>query len=91
MSAILYILWPFGNMVEIWYIFPCFGIFYQQKSGNHGAEAIFLQTAPTFFRRICLAKKKLGNFLIRLATATKLPDGIFHEPKVRIWVYFRGP
>jgi hypothetical protein len=24
-TAIWYILWPFGNVVVIWYILPCFG------------------------------------------------------------------
>jgi hypothetical protein len=28
------ILWPFGNVVVIWYIFPRFGILCQEKSGN---------------------------------------------------------
>jgi hypothetical protein len=32
--AISYILWPFGNVVVIWYIFPHFGILYKEKSGN---------------------------------------------------------
>jgi hypothetical protein len=32
--AILYILWPFGKVVVIWYIFPRFGILYQEKSGD---------------------------------------------------------
>jgi hypothetical protein len=27
-------LWPFGNLVVIWYIFPRFGILCQEKSGN---------------------------------------------------------
>jgi hypothetical protein len=27
-------LWPFGNVVVIWYIFPRFGILCQEKSGN---------------------------------------------------------
>jgi hypothetical protein len=31
--AILYILWPFGNLVAIWYIFPRFGILCHEKSG----------------------------------------------------------
>jgi hypothetical protein len=35
-TAILYILWPFGNLVPIWYIFPRFGILCQEKSGNRG-------------------------------------------------------
>jgi hypothetical protein len=33
-TAIWYILWPFGNVVAIWYIFPRFGILCQEKSGN---------------------------------------------------------
>jgi hypothetical protein len=35
-TAIWYFLWPFGNLVEIWYIFNCLGISYQEKSGNPG-------------------------------------------------------
>jgi hypothetical protein len=31
------ILRPFGNVVVIWYIFPCFGILCQEKSGNPGS------------------------------------------------------
>jgi hypothetical protein len=33
-SAIGYILWPFGNLVAIWYISPHFGTLCQEKSGN---------------------------------------------------------
>jgi hypothetical protein len=29
-----YILWPFGNVVVIWYTFPRIGISCQEKSGN---------------------------------------------------------
>jgi hypothetical protein len=28
------ILWPFGNLVAIWYIFQRFGLLCQEKSGN---------------------------------------------------------
>jgi hypothetical protein len=31
-------LWPFGNVVVIWYIFTHFGILCQEKSGNPGQE-----------------------------------------------------
>jgi hypothetical protein len=37
-SAIWYILWPFGNLVAIWYISPRFGILCQDKSGNPGSS-----------------------------------------------------
>jgi hypothetical protein len=33
-TAIWYILRPFGSLVAIWYIFPHFGIVCQEKSGN---------------------------------------------------------
>jgi hypothetical protein len=33
-TAIWYILWPFVNVVVVWYIFPRFGTFCQEKSGN---------------------------------------------------------
>jgi hypothetical protein len=33
-TVIWCILWPFGNFVVIWYIFPRFGILCQEKSGN---------------------------------------------------------
>jgi hypothetical protein len=36
LTAILYILWPFGNLVAIWYSFPHFGVLCQEKSGNPG-------------------------------------------------------
>jgi hypothetical protein len=32
--AICYVLWPFGNLKAIWYIFPRFGKLCQEKSGN---------------------------------------------------------
>jgi hypothetical protein len=32
------ILWPLVNFVVIWYIFPRFGILYQEKSGNPGTS-----------------------------------------------------
>jgi hypothetical protein len=32
--TIWYILWPFGNLVLIWNIYPRFGILCQEKSGN---------------------------------------------------------
>jgi hypothetical protein len=35
-TAILYILCPFGNFVAIWFIFPRFGILCQENSGNPG-------------------------------------------------------
>jgi hypothetical protein len=33
-----YILWPFGNVVVIWFIFTRFGILRQEKSGNPGMQ-----------------------------------------------------
>jgi hypothetical protein len=36
-----YILWPFGNFLAIWYVFPRFGTLCQEKSGNPGSRDIF--------------------------------------------------
>jgi hypothetical protein len=33
-TVLWYILWPFGNVVVIWYIFPHFGKLCQEKYGN---------------------------------------------------------
>jgi hypothetical protein len=33
-TAVWYILWPFGNLVAIWYISPRFGTLDKEKSGN---------------------------------------------------------
>jgi hypothetical protein len=38
-AAIWYILWKLGNLVSIWYIFPCFCILCQEKTGNPGKQA----------------------------------------------------
>jgi hypothetical protein len=49
-----YILWPFGNVVVIWYIFLRFGILCQEKSGNPGlavSRKSFL--GPVFQRFFC--------------------------------------
>jgi hypothetical protein len=34
LTVIWYILWPFGNFVVIWHIFPRFGKLCREKSGN---------------------------------------------------------
>jgi hypothetical protein len=39
-----------GNFVVIWYIFPRFGILYQEKSGNPGTESFPIYRL--FFRTI---------------------------------------
>jgi hypothetical protein len=39
-TAIWYILWPFGNVVVICYIFLRFGILCQEKPGNPGQEQL---------------------------------------------------
>jgi hypothetical protein len=45
-TAICYILWPFGNVVVIWYIFPRFGILCQETSGNPTSQQ---QQSPNHF------------------------------------------
>jgi hypothetical protein len=41
-KVIWYILWPFGNVVVIWYIFPRLGILCQEKSGNPALGALYV-------------------------------------------------
>jgi hypothetical protein len=33
-TVIWHILWPFVNLLVIWYTFPSFGLLYHEKSGN---------------------------------------------------------
>jgi hypothetical protein len=33
-TGVWYILWHFADIAVFWCIFPCFGILYQDKSGN---------------------------------------------------------
>jgi hypothetical protein len=40
--AIWYIIWSFGNFVEIFYIFHRFGILCQEKSGNPELQSEWL-------------------------------------------------
>jgi hypothetical protein len=48
--AFWYILWPFGNLVAIWYIFHLFSILSREKSGNPGAgrKLIYFRMMLTF-------------------------------------------
>jgi hypothetical protein len=47
-TLIWYILWPFGNVVVIWYIFPRFGKLCQEKSGNPDANPTLQSTSHVF-------------------------------------------
>jgi hypothetical protein len=43
-AAIWYILWPFGDLVFIWYVFNRSGILYHEKSGNPGWKGIDMKS-----------------------------------------------
>jgi hypothetical protein len=45
--AIWYIVWSFGNLVAIRYIFHCFGILCQEKSDNTTSKALQLMFDAT--------------------------------------------
>jgi hypothetical protein len=51
-TPIGYVLWAFGNFVVLWYIFPRFGILYQENSGNpeRGSAAFAEQLGDEFSR-----------------------------------------
>jgi hypothetical protein len=54
-TAIWYIyIWPFGNLVEIWYISPRFGILNKEKSGNPARQRgqILIRLAASRNRKI---------------------------------------
>jgi hypothetical protein len=67
-TAIWYILWPLGDGVVIWYIFPRFlYIVCQEKSGNPGCES----------------KKIVVNIFISLISVSLLPDDDDSDQKRR--------
>jgi hypothetical protein len=39
-TAIRYILWPFGDLKAVWHISPLFGILCYEKSGNPEQESL---------------------------------------------------
>jgi hypothetical protein len=63
-TAIGYILWPFGNLVAIWCIFPHVGKLCREKSGNHALlqQSHFLQLLPPLLCGFPEKKKIVKNF-----------------------------
>jgi hypothetical protein len=45
-TVIWHILWPFGNVVVIWFIFPRFGILCREISGNPTPASFYSLSAP---------------------------------------------
>jgi hypothetical protein len=69
-TAIWYILWPFGILVVNWNNFPCFGILHYEKSGNPGTRVKYIQTRSS------------GDILMYIIYVNKSPlheDGIISE------------
>jgi hypothetical protein len=50
------ILWTFGNVVVIWYIFSRFGILCQDKSGNPALEACKARKSGFSWRDLSVTK-----------------------------------
>jgi hypothetical protein len=61
-TAIWYILWPFGNLVANWYIFARFGILCKEKSGNPGFKSLLEQKTT---QAIHLQKKVFKAKVVR--------------------------
>jgi hypothetical protein len=53
----------YGHLVLIWYIFPCFGTFYQEKSGNPAST--FCQTRRE--AKQWSEKNGLQDFFVKLS------------------------
>jgi hypothetical protein len=57
-----YIPWPFNYLVAVWYIFPRFGILYQEKSGKPWLASLnqsiknLLKNERANFRKVILEK-----------------------------------
>jgi hypothetical protein len=65
-TAIGNILWPFGicmYLEVIWYIFPRFGILYQEKSGNPAADRVGVFPTSKSTRRSSSSKTLAGSDL----------------------------
>jgi hypothetical protein len=84
-TAIWYILWSFGNLVPLWYIFPRFGKVCQEKSGNPAFTALpnvgrslFIFAAIVFPMRIyCQRLITITFFILKRFFESGLPDRIF--------------
>jgi hypothetical protein len=59
-TVIWYTLWPFGNVVIIWYIFPRFGTLSQERSGNPGLGSEIVDN-PKYVISECPKEKTLVN------------------------------
>jgi hypothetical protein len=68
-TAIWYILWPYGKSVAIWYIFPRFGILCREKSGNPGPNLVFVKTKTKRFTWKTLAQNNL--LLLKFKNSSK--------------------
>jgi hypothetical protein len=70
--VIWYILWQFGYVVAIWYIFPHFGILCQEKSGNperntawHKNHCSFKQTLLNVAKTLVIKLKDVLTTLVQ--------------------------
>jgi hypothetical protein len=55
-----HILLPLGNLVTIWYVFSCFGILYQDKSGNHASNRSTINTGLNFTHCVATIIRNCG-------------------------------
>jgi hypothetical protein len=97
-------LWPFGNVVVIWFIFPRFVRLCQEKSGNPAAVkeltrqsiafssvvAAFQPNFPNLSELICFAFEPISFFRASQgkAVATRVARWYFFILKIPIWVNF---
>jgi hypothetical protein len=62
-------LWPFGNLVALWYIFPRFGVLCLEKSGNP-VPVHSLCMFARFVRSLCRRNDKIDSRWIVASKAT---------------------
>jgi hypothetical protein len=61
-TAIWYYLWPLGTFYAHLVYFSCFGILYQEKSGNSGAMEDSFQLPSESFNLLKTSRKKIYSF-----------------------------
>jgi hypothetical protein len=69
-------LWPFGNVVVIWYIFPSFVILCQEKSGNPDSVCLIM-----YVYEILLL---VALFTIESCNSLKRPNKVHKQPGLHI-------
>jgi hypothetical protein len=73
-TTIWYVLWPFGNLLAIWYIFPRFGILCQYKSCNPALGYYIGRGSGQDSDKLLPEHSQFGNKMCNKASARREPN-----------------